>query len=173
MKLILVRHAEAVELGKAGAQTDFERPLTDLGRRQAAALAAALKAKGVRPTAVLTSPLVRAVQTAEPLVAELTPGKPAVVTDRLSQGELKPKKLTKVTGEVGGDLLILVGHQPDIGEYAAWLLDCEEDNIRFEKAAAVCFEFEDEVEEGEGALEWMVPPVWFMPAEAEQPQAGA
>ena len=44
MKLILVRHAEAVDLGTDGVASDFDRPLTDLGRRQAAGLATALKA---------------------------------------------------------------------------------------------------------------------------------
>jgi len=172
VKLILVRHAEAVELGQAGATTDFDRPLTDLGRRQAAALAAALKAKGVRPNAVVTSPLVRAVQTGEPLVSELTPGTPAVVTDRLSQGELRPKKLSKVVEEIGGGVMILVGHQPDIGEYAGWLLETEDDGIKFEKAAAACFDIKDDIEEGGGVLEWLITPTWFMPAEDATGGAG-
>lgn len=166
MKLILVRHAEAVDLGQAGAMTDSDRQLTEYGRKQAAALAAALKARGVRPVAVLTSPLVRAVQTAEPLVAELTPERPCIVTDRLAQGSLKPKKLSKAAAEVGGDVLVLVGHEPDLSDYAAWLLEAD-GGVKFAKAGAACFEIEDEIEKGGGVLEWMITPGWFM--EGERP----
>jgi phosphohistidine phosphatase len=162
VKLILVRHAEAVELGQAGAMTDYDRPLTEQGRKQAAALAAALKAKGIQPAAIVTSPLVRAIQTGEPLVADLTPDRQPVVTDRLAQGTLKPKKLSKAVEEVGGEVLILVGHQPDIGEYAGWLLGSEEGSVAFEKSAAACIECGDEIEKGVGMLEWLVPPAWFM-----------
>jgi phosphohistidine phosphatase len=162
VKLILVRHAEAVELGQNGAMTDYDRPLTEGGRKQAAALAAALKAKGIHPAAIVTSPLVRAVQTGEPLVAELTPDRQPVVTDRLAQGTLKPKKLSKAVEEVGGDLLVLVGHQPDINEYAAWLIGAEGGAVEFEKAAAACIDCGGDIEKGSAMLEWLVPPEWFM-----------
>jgi phosphohistidine phosphatase len=164
VKLILVRHAQAADLGEAGSLTDFDRPLTDLGWQQAAALANALKKQGMQPDAVVTSPLVRAVQTAEPLAAELTPGKPPVVSERLAMGELKPKKLSKSLSEMGGAVLVLVGHQPDMGEYAAWLLDAEDENIKFEKGAAACIAIDGDIEAGGGLLEWLIPPGWFMPS---------
>jgi phosphohistidine phosphatase len=163
MKLILVRHAEAVELGADGVATDFDRPLTELGRRQASALAAALKARGVQPQAILTSPLVRAVQTAEPLAAELTPGTPAAVNDWLVIGELRPKKLTRAAAEVGS-VVVLVGHQPDMGEYLEWLLGPAGDNIKFAKAAAACVAVGGDAQAGSGVLEWFVTPLWFMPS---------
>jgi phosphohistidine phosphatase SixA len=102
------------------------------------------------------------VQTAEPLAAELTPGKPPAVSERLAAGELKPRKLSKAVTEVGGKVVVLVGHQPDLGEYAAWLLGSDGD-IKFEKGGAACVAVGD-VEEGSGTLEWLVPPAWFLPA---------
>ena len=75
MKLALIRHAEAVVLGEQGTTADFDRMLTELGRRQAAALAQALQRIGCIPGLILTSPLVRAWQTAEILAETLTPGK--------------------------------------------------------------------------------------------------
>src|SRR3954466_7196461 len=67
MNLYLIRHAEAAD--PAEHATDEERPLTDRGRDQAKRLGAALARHEVRPAVVLTSPLVRARQTAEGLLA--------------------------------------------------------------------------------------------------------
>jgi phosphohistidine phosphatase len=73
MHVILVRHAEAVNVGEDGVSTDFDRHLTPHGREQAAKLADAFAARGVGPSVVVTSPLVRAKQTAEPLLRLLPP----------------------------------------------------------------------------------------------------
>ena len=112
----------------------------------------------------MTSPLVRAVQTAEPLVMELTPGQQPVVSDRLAAGELRPRKLSKAVTEVGGKIVVLVGHQPDLGEYAVWLLGADGE-VKFEKGAAACVGVGNgDIEEGCGTLEWLIPPAWFLPA---------
>jgi phosphohistidine phosphatase len=164
MRLILVRHAEAVSREADGVRSDFDRPLTDHGRAQALTLATTLKARGVGPELILTSPLVRAVQTGEPLVETLTPGKEAVVTDWLAQDGLRPKKLSRFVVAQGADPVILVGHEPDLSEYAAWLLDGEDGCVEFEKAGAACIFCPHTVARGGGTLEWLVPPTWFMPA---------
>lgn len=163
MRLILVRHAEAVPREADGVRSDFDRELTDHGRAQAAALADALKARGLAPGAVLTSPLVRAVQTAGPLAAALTPGKEAVVTEWLAQDGLRPKKLSRFVIEQAADPVVLVGHEPDLSEYAAWLLDGEDGCVEFDKAGAACVFCPHTVARGGGTLEWLVPPGWFMP----------
>lgn len=159
MRLLLVRHAEAVPLATDGISSDFHRPLTDHGKVQAAALAEALKARGVGATVIVTSPLIRAVETAEPLVAALTPGKEFVITERLASGELKPKKLSKLAFELGGTP-VLVGHMPDLGEYAGWLTGGAA--VDFDKAAVACINCRHEIAKGAGVLEWLVPPAWFV-----------
>lgn len=161
MRLLLVRHAEALPLGVDGIATDFHRPLTELGHRQAAALAAALKTRTVPVSIILTSPLVRAVETAEHLQAALTPGKEFVVTERLSCGELKPKKLSKLAFEQGGSP-ILVGHMPDLADYAGWLIGTDGNGVDFDKAAVACINCRHEIARGSGQLEWLVPPAWFL-----------
>ena len=160
MRMLLVRHAEAVPLME-GIASDFHRPLTDLGKRQAAALGEAVKARGVPVTQVVTSPLVRAIVTAEILLNILTPGKEFVVTERLSCGELKPKKLSKLAFELGGSPL-LVGHMPDLADYAGWLIGTDGDGVDFDKAAIACINCRNEIAKGSGQLEWLVPPAWFM-----------
>jgi phosphohistidine phosphatase len=160
MRLLLVRHAEALPLGTEGIADDFHRPLTDLGRKQAGDLAAALKARGVPVSVIVTSPLVRAVETAEHLLMALTPGKEFVVTERLSCGEMKPKKLSKLVFELGGSP-VLVGHMPDLAEYAGWLLGTEGDAVDFDKAAVACINCRHVIARGAGQLEWLVPPAWY------------
>jgi len=100
MKLILVRHAEAVPLGFAGNHTDSERYLTDLGKRQSLSLADALQKAGVTADVVVTSPLVRAVQTGGPLAAVLTPSKEPVTTEYLGFDEYRPKKLAEFVNDL-------------------------------------------------------------------------
>ena len=162
MKLILVRHAEAVAKGENGSTRDFDRPLTDQGREQAQKLADALAAHGVRPAAVVTSPLVRTMQTAEPLLALLA-GEPhqPVSCSFLAPDYYRPKKLSKFLTGLGGDVLCVVGHNPTLSEYAAWLLGAYDAAVDLEKGAACLIAFEDEVRKGSGKLGWMVTPAWL------------
>jgi phosphohistidine phosphatase len=161
MRLILVRHAEAVPMGTDGIATDSERPLTELGKQQATKLGELLKAKGIAVSVVMTSPLVRAVQTAELLSQALTPGKELVITERLSLDELRPKKLSKLIFEQGG-LPMLVGHMPTIAEYLSWLMNANTDAIDFDKASAAGVSCEYEIAKGGGTLEWLITPSWYL-----------
>jgi phosphohistidine phosphatase len=163
VKVILVRHAEAVEQGKDGAVTDFNRPLTDLGREQAAKLAEALRARGIAFAAVVTSPLVRAVQTAAPLVP-LLPGdaKEPVICDYLTPEGFRRKKLSRYVSGLGVDVAVLVGHNPSLSDYAAWLLGAEETAVELAKGAAAHISFDRDVEKGAGRLDWLVVPRWYL-----------
>ncbi len=97
----LLRHAEAED-----GSPDAGRRLTVKGEEQARTAGAALKALGVELDACLTSPRVRAEQTArlacEPLGVEVS------IDDRLSGGPFDPKELV-----AGLDNVMLVGHDPD------------------------------------------------------------
>jgi phosphohistidine phosphatase len=114
MRLVLVRHAEA-----APGSPDELRTLTDEGRAQARALGERLRAEGTRPDAVLTSPLLRARQTAEALGV----GEPEE-DDRLAPG-MTPEAVRAVVEERGGTVVV-VGHQPDCSRVASALSGGEE-----------------------------------------------
>jgi phosphohistidine phosphatase len=100
--LWLLRHGDA-----ADGSPDAERPLTDKGRRQAQAVGAALKALGIELDACLTSPKVRAVETAtlacEPLGVE------PELEPKLAGGPFDAQALAAGLG----DDVLLVGHDPD------------------------------------------------------------
>jgi phosphohistidine phosphatase len=111
MRLVLVRHAEA-EPGSP----DELRTLTDEGRAQARALGERLRGEGIHPDAVLSSPLLRAVQTAELLGL----GEPEA-DERLAPG-MTAETARAVVQEHGGTVVV-VGHQPDCSRIAGALTD--------------------------------------------------
>jgi phosphohistidine phosphatase len=101
----LLRHGDAED-----GSPDAQRPLTEKGERQARAAGAALAKLGVKLDACLTSPRVRAADTArlacEPLGLEPR------TEERLSGGRFDPEELAAEMGEE----VLLVGHEPDFSE---------------------------------------------------------
>jgi phosphohistidine phosphatase len=99
----LLRHGDAQD-----GSPDAARPLTDKGREQSRAAGAALKALGVEIDACLTSPKVRAVETAR-IACEQLDGVEPTEEEKLAGGDFDAEELT-----VGlGDDVLLVGHEPD------------------------------------------------------------
>jgi phosphohistidine phosphatase len=112
VRLVLVRHAEA-----APGDPDAERPLTPAGREQARAVGERLAAEGLRPHAILASPLLRARQTADRLAAAL--GVATEADPRLGPGATADDVREAIAGR--GDVVVVVGHQPDCAQIAATL----------------------------------------------------
>jgi phosphohistidine phosphatase len=162
MLLYLIRHAEAVELGAPGATRDFDRALTAHGHDQARALAEAFARLKVPVDAVVASPLVRAHQTAVELLAVWQPGTRVVTCDHLAPERLKPNKLSDFLASVPGERIAAVGHMPELGAYAEWLLGAPGGSIHFAKTAVASIEFKGDPEKAAGTLHWLVPPDWFM-----------
>ena len=112
MWLYLVRHAKA-ERG----EPDELRALTPDGRAAARDLGRRLADEGVAPDAVLTSPLLRARETAEE-IARAT-GAEAEPVELLRPGATAADVRAAIQGR--GDTVVVVGHQPDCGQIAAEL----------------------------------------------------
>ena len=102
MRLFLVRHAEA-----APGEPDELRPLTPRGREAARALGEKLAAE--RPDAVISSPLLRARETAEQIARAA--GGEVDADDRLAPGATAADVKAAVAGR--GETVVAVGHQPD------------------------------------------------------------
>jgi phosphohistidine phosphatase len=112
VRLVIVRHAEA-ESG----EPDELRRLTPDGRRAARDLGERLAREGVRPDAILTSPLLRARETGAELAKHL--GVETEPHDRLAPGATADDVRAAVAGR--GEIVVVVGHQPDCGQVAAEL----------------------------------------------------
>ena len=110
MRVYLVRHAEA-EPG----EPDELRALTSHGRWQAKELSQRFARRGIRADTVLSSPLLRARQTAEAIAAEA--GVTAEQEERLAPGATADDLRAVVAGR--GETVVVVGHQPDCGLIAS------------------------------------------------------
>jgi phosphohistidine phosphatase len=114
VRLYLVRHAEA-----APGDPDELRALTPDGRRTARELGERLAAEGVQPDAVISSPLLRARETASEIAR--TVGVDPETDERLGFGATAAGLRETVEGR--GETVVAVGHQPDCGRIAAELGD--------------------------------------------------
>lgn len=160
MDLYLIRHAEAAPLGE-GITDDAERPLTDKGQAQAKSVAAGLQKRGVQLNAVITSPLLRARQTAEGLLKAWSAPAPALhVCDALAPSG-KRGKVSKFVTDLKSDVIAVVGHAPDLDQLAGWLIGSKKAQIHLEKAGVACIVCEDDVGKGSGTLSWLVSPEWL------------
>jgi phosphohistidine phosphatase len=152
VELCLLRHAHA---GNALTWTgdDDLRPLTEKGRGQAERLGRLLLAAGFVPDAVITSPLVRARETAE-IVADLV-GVASRIDQRL--GRLTSfADLEGLLADAGGPVRpLLVGHDPDFSELLSALVGAP---IPMRKAQLARIDVTLPFERGAGELRWLVPP---------------
>jgi len=114
MQLVIVRHAEA-----APGSPDELRRLTPAGRDQARSLGLRLREQGIEPDAVVSSPLLRARETAAALSSLLGLGDPEV-DERLAPGA-SPTDI-RDAARSHGETVVVVGHQPDCGAAAAALV---------------------------------------------------
>ena len=123
MELILWRHAEAED----GSGDDAARALTKRGHKQAKLMAAWLDKRLAKEWTVLASPAVRAQQTAAAL------GRKVETRERLDTSS-GAKDVLREAGWPKGGKVIVVGHQPTLGQVAGMLLGCDGD-VAFRKGA--------------------------------------
>lgn len=120
MKLYIVRHAAAIE--RTAEVPEEQRYLTPEGRAFFRRTARTMLQKKVRPDLILTSPLIRAVQTADILAETLSYDSSLQVADELSPG-FDMVGLRKVLDAFPGiQELVLVGHEPDLSQVVSSLL---------------------------------------------------
>lgn len=157
IELYLVRHAIAAERGPKYPD-DRLRPLTPGGSKRFADSVPGLIEMDVVIDVVLTSPLVRARDTAMILASGLKP-KPAVVEiEALAPGG-RPQAITEAvkTHAKRHRRLALVGHEPDLGELAARLLGAR-GNIEFKKGSVALIDLDGATPAGPGSLRWLLTP---------------
>jgi phosphohistidine phosphatase len=120
MKLVFVRHAAAVD--RTAEISEESRYLTPEGRVFFRKTARTMLKNGVEPALILTSPLLRAVQTADILAESLSYCGPLVVRSDLKPG-FGMQELARLLDEYhSAEELVLVGHEPDLSTLIAFLL---------------------------------------------------
>jgi phosphohistidine phosphatase len=155
MRIYIIRHAQAEDVGEGNWKEDSQRRLTAEGTKRFSKLVTELRERGFHPRQIATSPLVRCVQTAEILRQQL---QDATLTqfDALAPGSsLEP--MLRWTAQQKGDVA-WVGHAPDVGEMTAALIGQTESQIHFSKGAVAAIEFEVTPAPAAGSLAWLVTP---------------
>lgn len=153
LQLYLLRHADAGD-PMAWSGDDAERPLSAKGKRQARRLGGLLADIGWKPNVILTSPKVRAAQTAR-IVAR------AVGLETTDEKRLANSFDVADVGRMLGahpeaKRVVLVGHDPDFSAVASILTGAA---IELRKGAIVRIDLQDQSPAaGQGALRWLIPP---------------
>jgi phosphohistidine phosphatase len=164
MNLYLIRHADAARPEACGELDDADRPLTNNGKAQCKALAAALLGRGVSLNQVVSSPLLRARQTMEVLLEHWPLPAPEQLTCKALAPDGRAKKITRFLLGLSGENVALVGHMPDLAEYAGWLVGAKKAQVNIAKAGVAFIRFDGSPDKGEGSLVWLITPEWCDPA---------
>ena len=154
MRLFLVRHGLAEDVGPDG--TDATRRLTADGRRRMRAAAAGLQALGLRPDALLTSPLPRALDTAEIIGTAL--GQSPQSLAALGTDSSAPAVVRALAAYQSCARVIVVGHEPTLSEIVALLVTGTSDGmaLRFKQGTCVALALRSLLPPGSAVLRWML-----------------
>jgi phosphohistidine phosphatase len=156
MDILLLRHAKAEE--RSIVRRDRHRALTAAGRRDMAKAARGLQRLLTALDVVGSSPLTRARQTAEILARRYNV--PQILElEELAPGASPGALLEWLRGQSPDGVIALVGHEPDLGRLAAFLLTGRAGSfVPLKKAGACLIRLDGDIEAGSGKLAWLVPP---------------
>ena len=159
MKLYLVRHAIAEEIDTLEYEDDSLRPLTEKGRDKMKKIAEALKKLGVEPDLIVSSPYVRASQTAAILAKVLKYKEELTYTETLVPMGEPENVIGEINEKFSVDELMLVGHEPNLSSLAGILLGgSPEISINLKKGSVCCLSVDDLHYDRKAVLEWLITP---------------
>lgn len=154
MQLFLLRHGQAEDRRAGG--TDFDRALTAEGRAELARIARGLRRLEVVPDVILSSPLVRARQTAA-IVAPVL-GCEVEIVDGLASGAGFDDILRVIEARSTAGFLMLTGHEPDLSTAAALLAGAPAGSLVLKKAGLIRVDLYGPPRAGAGRLRWLLAP---------------
>jgi phosphohistidine phosphatase len=148
MQLYFLRHGEADWPGWT--KPDDERPLTDFGKKEVRQVAKFLNRLKVKPDLIVTSPLPRALQTAEVAAEQL---KTNLRQDETLEPGFGISELKTVLKRHRSKVLMLVGHEPDFSSVISALTGA---SLKLSKAGVALVDIDPEAQEGR--FLWLFPP---------------
>ena len=143
-ELYIMRHGIAAVRGAATVMDDAKRPLTPEGKQKMGEIAAGLVRAGLEADWIVSSPLVRAVQTAEIVAEALDSNPPLDICDDLRPGGDPQALITFLAKRANRRRVLVVGHEPDLGELAARLIGAGRSaNMPFKKGGCCLITFNE------------------------------
>jgi phosphohistidine phosphatase len=160
MRIVLIRHGIAEDretFAETGREDDL-RPLTKAGKRKMRRASDGLRALEPQLSVLATSPLLRAVQTGKIVARQYDSIEPVQIPQLLPRKPLAGL-LTWVQSQKPDAVVALVGHEPHLSTFAAWLMTgLQESFIELKKGGAALVEMPDEIKPGHGRLLWSLKP---------------
>ncbi|HEX8186664.1 MAG TPA: phosphohistidine phosphatase SixA [Blastocatellia bacterium] len=158
MELYFIRHAIAQPLGRKNDFTDEKRALTSEGRERMRQAAEGLRKIGVEFDLVLTSPLLRAVETAEIVMTELSKIE-IEQTENLLPGAPIDELFAEIKRHTSAESIALVGHQPALSEIISKVIQGNVSlSIGLKKGGVCCIKVSETVPTLRGNLTWLIAP---------------
>ena len=159
MRIYLIRHSNAVEPGTPGYEDDSLRPLTEKGRDKMKKIASALKSLDLKPDLIVSSPYIRARQTAEILAKVLKYKQELAFSDALVPMGSAENIIGEINEKYSVDELVLVGHEPCFSTLISTLSAGNPDlNINIKNGGVCCLSSDDLHTERKAVLEWLLTP---------------
>lgn len=159
MRIYLIRHSNAVEPGTPGYEDDSQRPLTEKGRDKMKDIAYALKALEIQPDRIISSPYVRARETAEIVAKVLKYKQDLSFSDTLVPEGEADQIIGEINEKYNVDELVIVGHEPCLSGLIGTLVAGNPDlAIDLKKGGICCLAADDLRVERKAVLEWLLTP---------------
>ena len=160
MDLYILRHGIAVEPGTPGYEKDADRPLTPEGERKLRQIADAMEALELSFDLILSSPYLRARQTAEIVAETLKARKRLELSDCLRPGGSSKKLIDLLTRlQPSPDAVLLVGHEPYLSGLISLLVAGDTTSAVVMKKGGLCKLSTESLKHGRcAALEWLLTP---------------
>jgi len=159
MNLYIIRHAIAADAETSEYESDSERPLTDKGRKKMRQIAKGLRNLGVEFDLILSSPFVRARETAEILADVFKMKKKIDFSDNLIPMGNPELLITEMNEKYPVESIAVVGHEPHLSSLVSMLVA---ENGKLDvtlKKGGVCYLSADDLHPGRRAtLEWLLTP---------------
>lgn len=153
MKIFFMRHGIAEPAH--GSVKDHDRALTEEGRTQVSQIAQAMQRLSIKPDIILTSPLVRARETAE-IIAQ------ALAVQLETANDLQPgcilDDLQRLLRRYPQETVMLVGHQPDFSALAARLINADERGMLLKKGGIIRIDIDGRPQAGRGRMVTLLTP---------------
>lgn len=154
MRLVLFRHGIAINREDPDCPAEAERFLTDKGIQRTLAAARGLKALGVNPQVVLSSPMVRARQTAQIAAQALGFPEKEIQNTGALLWDAPPAALFRELAKLKAEEVLCAGHAPHLDEALAFGLGAAHPFTQLKKAGAACLEITPGPSPG-GVLLWL------------------
>lgn len=156
MKLFVIRHTEAIDYETESVRTDESRFITPNGRRISLSVFKTLRDDLSDLEKIFTSPLIRAVQTAEILASSLKYKNDVEISNELKPNSEFDKVIKLIKRNSIFKSIALVGHEPMLGRLVAEITNKETLPFEFKKNG-VCY-IDYDAESGQGQLKWYFDP---------------